>query len=58
MERVAPDQLDALDPIKLAPRRPAWDLKEELAPVTEQLELATKAAIAELIRERDQQKAS
>jgi len=50
--RLGADELDSLDPVKLAPRRPAWDLKEELAPVTEQLDLATKAAIAELVRDK------
>ena len=36
----------------LAPRKPDWDLKRDIAPKLEKLERRTQKAIAELIRER------
>ena len=39
----------------LAPRKPDWDLKRDIAPKLEKLERKTQRAIAELIRERLQQ---
>lgn len=44
--------LDELDLMSLAPRKPDWDLKRDVAPKLEKLERRTQRAIAELIRER------
>ena len=41
-----------MDFISLAPRKPDWDLKRDVAPKLEKLERRTQKAIAELIRER------
>ena len=38
--------------MNLAPRKPDWDLKRDIAPKLEKLERRTQRAIAELIRER------
>ncbi|KAK3106524.1 hypothetical protein FSP39_021845, partial [Pinctada imbricata] len=40
------------DLINLAPRKPDWDLKRDVAKKLEKLERRTQKAIAELIRER------
>ncbi|XP_038078219.1 coiled-coil domain-containing protein 12-like [Patiria miniata] len=57
------DQLEAAKPapvveevdlVNLAPRKPDWDLKRDIAPKLEKLERRTQRAIAELIRERIQ----
>ena len=39
----------------LAPRKPDWDLKRDVAPKLARLERRTQRAIAELIRERLQE---
>ena len=39
------------DLMKLAPRKPDWDLKRDIAKKLERLERRTQRAIAELIRE-------
>ena len=39
----------------MAPRKPDWDLKRDIAPKLEKLERRTQRAIAELIRERLQE---
>ncbi|KAK6644440.1 hypothetical protein RUM43_000707 [Polyplax serrata] len=44
--------IDELDISNLAPRKPDWDLKRDLAKKLEKLERRTHRAIAELIRER------
>lgn len=44
--------MDQLDVTSLAPRKPDWDLKRDIAKKTEKLERQTQRAIAELIRER------
>lgn len=44
--------MDKLDFSNLAPRKPDWDLKRDIAPKLEKLERRTQKAIAELIRER------
>lgn len=44
--------LDELDITNLAPRKPDWDLKRDVAKKLEKLERRTQKAIAELIRER------
>ncbi|XP_030761894.1 coiled-coil domain-containing protein 12 [Sitophilus oryzae] len=44
--------LDQLDVTSLAPRKPDWDLKRDIAKRIEQVERQTQRAIAELIRER------
>uniref|UniRef100_A0A8C1EFS0 Coiled-coil domain containing 12 n=1 Tax=Cyprinus carpio carpio TaxID=630221 RepID=A0A8C1EFS0_CYPCA len=55
------DQLEAADPepvieevdlANLAPRKPDWDLKRDVAKKLEKLERRTQKAIAELIRDR------
>ncbi|TRY84962.1 hypothetical protein DNTS_019031 [Danionella cerebrum] len=55
------DQLEAANPepvieevdlVNLAPRKPDWDLKRDVAKKLEKLERRTQKAIAELIRER------
>jgi coiled-coil domain-containing protein 12 len=44
--------MESLDFTNLAPRKPDWDLKRDIAPKSEKLERRTQKAIAELIRER------
>ena len=44
--------INELDFVSLAPRKPDWDLKRDVAPKLEKLERRTQKAIAELIRER------
>ncbi|XP_060529198.1 coiled-coil domain-containing protein 12 [Cylas formicarius] len=44
--------IDQLDVTSLAPRKPDWDLKRDIAKKLEKLERQTQRAIAELIRER------
>jgi coiled-coil domain-containing protein 12 len=44
--------MESLDFTNLAPKKPDWDLKRDIAPKLERLEKRTQKAIAELIRER------
>ncbi|XP_012254097.1 coiled-coil domain-containing protein 12 [Athalia rosae] len=44
--------IEELDISSLAPRKPDWDLKRDVAKKLEKLERRTQKAIAELIRER------
>lgn len=44
--------IDELDITNLAPRKPDWDLKRDVAKKLEKLERRTQKAIAELIRDR------
>lgn len=44
--------IDQLDVTSLAPRKPDWDLKRDIAKKLEKLERQTQKAIAELIRDR------
>ncbi|KAH3692613.1 coiled-coil domain-containing protein 12-like [Dreissena polymorpha] len=44
--------IDEVDLVNLAPRKPDWDLKRDVAKKLEKLERRTQRAIAELIRER------
>lgn len=44
--------IDQLDVASLAPRKPDWDLKRDVAPKLAKLERQTQRAIAELIWER------
>ncbi|XP_048238001.1 coiled-coil domain-containing protein 12-like [Haliotis rufescens] len=44
--------VEEVDLLNLAPRKPDWDLKRDIAPKLEKLEKRTQRAIAELIRER------
>ncbi|KAJ8984852.1 hypothetical protein NQ317_013053 [Molorchus minor] len=44
--------IDQLDVTSLAPRKPDWDLKRDVAKKLAKLERQTQRAIAELIRER------
>ncbi|XP_053915859.1 coiled-coil domain-containing protein 12 isoform X1 [Cuculus canorus] len=44
--------IDEVDLTNLAPRKPDWDLKRDVAKKLEKLEKRTQRAIAELIRER------
>ncbi|KAK9503922.1 hypothetical protein O3M35_010381 [Rhynocoris fuscipes] len=44
--------IEDLDLTSLAPRKPDWDLKRDVAKKLERLERKTQRAIAELIRER------
>ncbi|WAR06341.1 CCD12-like protein [Mya arenaria] len=46
------DVLEEVDLVNLAPRKPDWDLKRDVAKKLEKLERRTQRAIAELIRER------
>lgn len=48
--------LEELDISNLAPRKPDWDLKRDVAKKLEKLERRTQKAIAELIRERLKQR--
>lgn len=52
----AKDVIDELDITNLAPRKPDWDLKRDVAKKLEKLERRTQKAIAELIRERLKQR--
>uniref|UniRef100_A0A3B3Q284 Coiled-coil domain containing 12 n=1 Tax=Paramormyrops kingsleyae TaxID=1676925 RepID=A0A3B3Q284_9TELE len=61
VEEKVKEQLDAATPkpvieevdlVNLAPRKPDWDLKRDVAKKLEKLEKRTQKAIAELIRER------
>ncbi|KAM9387757.1 coiled-coil domain-containing protein 12 [Phaethornis superciliosus] len=61
VEDMVKDQLEAAKPeplieevdlANLAPRKPDWDLKRDVAKKLEKLEKRTQRAIAELIRER------
>lgn len=61
VEKAVEDQLkassvkeiaDELDITNLAPRKPDWDLKRDVAKKLEKLERRTQKSIAELIRER------
>ena len=45
-------EIQQLDFSNLAPRKPDWDLKRDIAPKLDKLERRTQRAIAELIRER------
>lgn len=65
IETEVKDQLDAakskvvieeLDITNLAPRKPDWDLKRDVAKKLERLERRTQKAIAELIRDRLKQR--
>ena len=44
--------LEDLDFMNLAPRKPDWDLKRDIAKKLEKLEKRTSRAIGEIIRER------
>uniref|UniRef100_A0A8C5SCT5 Coiled-coil domain containing 12 n=1 Tax=Laticauda laticaudata TaxID=8630 RepID=A0A8C5SCT5_LATLA len=44
--------IEEVDLANLAPRKPDWDLKRDVAKKLEKLEKRTQRAIAELIRER------
>lgn len=48
--------IDELDITNLAPRKPDWDLKRDVAKKLEKLERRTQKAIAELIRDRLKQR--
>ncbi|XP_035214280.1 coiled-coil domain-containing protein 12-like [Stegodyphus dumicola] len=53
LEATKPEPLiDEVDLSTLAPRKPDWDLKRDVAKKLEKLERRTQKAIAELIRER------
>lgn len=53
LESAKPGPLvDEVDLVKLAPRKPDWDLKRDVAKKLEKLERRTQRAIAELIRQR------
>lgn len=47
-----PIVVDDIDISTLAPRKPDWDLKRDVAKKFEKLERRTQKAIAELIRDR------
>ncbi|XP_011190442.2 coiled-coil domain-containing protein 12 [Zeugodacus cucurbitae] len=47
-----PMVIDEIDIANLAPRKPDWDLKRDVAKKLERLERRTQKAIAELIRDR------
>ena len=44
--------MEELDFMNLAPRKPDWDLKRDIAPKLAKLERRTARAIGEIIRER------
>lgn len=48
----AKEVVEEVDIMNLAPRKPDWDLKRDVAKKLEKLEKRTQRAIAELIRER------
>ncbi|XP_067386560.1 coiled-coil domain-containing protein 12 [Emydura macquarii macquarii] len=53
LESAKPEPIiDEVDLANLAPRKPDWDLKRDVAKKLEKLEKRTQRAIAELIRER------
>lgn len=53
LEAAKPEPIiDEVDLTNLAPRKPDWDLKRDVAKKMEKLEKRTQRAIAELIRER------
>ncbi|XP_015922114.1 coiled-coil domain-containing protein 12 [Parasteatoda tepidariorum] len=53
LEAAKPEPLiEEVDLASLAPRKPDWDLKRDVAKKLEKLEKRTQKAIAELIRER------
>ncbi|XP_015708449.1 coiled-coil domain-containing protein 12 [Coturnix japonica] len=53
LETAKPEPIiDEVDLTNLAPRKPDWDLKRDVAKKMEKLEKRTQRAIAELIRER------
>ncbi|XP_069716162.1 coiled-coil domain-containing protein 12 [Phaenicophaeus curvirostris] len=53
LEAAKPEPIiDEVDLANLAPRKPDWDLKRDVAKKLEKLEKRTQRAIAELIRER------
>ncbi|KAM8810448.1 coiled-coil domain-containing protein 12 [Eudromia elegans] len=53
LEAAKPEPIiDEVDLTNLAPRKPDWDLKRDVAKKLEKLEKRTQRAIAELIRER------
>ncbi|OXB73993.1 UNVERIFIED_CONTAM: hypothetical protein H355_008852 [Colinus virginianus] len=53
LEAAKPESIiDEVDLTNLAPRKPDWDLKRDVAKKMEKLEKRTQRAIAELIRER------
>ncbi|XP_003206961.1 coiled-coil domain-containing protein 12 isoform X1 [Meleagris gallopavo] len=53
LEAAKPETIiDEVDLTNLAPRKPDWDLKRDVAKKMEKLEKRTQRAIAELIRER------
>lgn len=47
-----PIVIEEIDLANLAPRKPDWDLKRDIAKKLEKLDRRTQKAIAELIRER------
>lgn len=47
-----PLEIEDIDITNLAPRKPDWDLKRDVAKKLDRLERRTQKAIAELIRER------
>uniref|UniRef100_A0A8C3BGK1 Coiled-coil domain containing 12 n=1 Tax=Cairina moschata TaxID=8855 RepID=A0A8C3BGK1_CAIMO len=53
LEAAKPEPIiDEVDLANLAPRKPDWDLKRDVAKKLEKLDKRTQRAIAELIRER------
>ncbi|XP_028841140.1 coiled-coil domain-containing protein 12 [Denticeps clupeoides] len=53
LEAAVPEPvIEEVDLVNLAPRKPDWDLKRDVAKKLEKLERRTQRAIAELIRER------
>ncbi|XP_073407280.1 coiled-coil domain-containing protein 12 isoform X3 [Dendrobates tinctorius] len=53
LEAAKPEPIiEEVDLTNLAPRKPDWDLKRDVAKKLEKLEKRTQRAIAELIRER------
>lgn len=55
-ESTMKEVIDELDITTLAPRKPDWDLKRDVAKKLEKLERRTQKAIAELIRDRLKQR--
>ncbi|XP_033732059.1 coiled-coil domain-containing protein 12-like [Pecten maximus] len=49
---ITKEVVEEVDIMNLAPRKPDWDLKRDVAKKLEKLEKRTQRAIAELIRER------
>ena len=52
MAKAKEQVLEDLDFMNLAPRKPDWDLKRDIAKKLEKLEKRTSRAIGEIIRER------